>query len=87
MLFPQLALVLATGFTIEAAATPFRGEHGTALQNREVPASHVLHERQMSHWAHTWQKRQRLPRTAMLPMRIGLKQSNLDHAHNMLMEM
>lgn len=86
MLFSQLSLVLATGLAIGAVATPFPGQHGSALSSRDVPSSHVLHERQMPHWARTWQKKQRLPRSAKLPMRIGLKQANLDQAHDMLMD-
>ncbi len=55
-----------------------------------APASfkHVLHEkREMP--SSDWVKASRIESTAILPMRIGLTQNNLDNGkgHDMLMEM
>ncbi|KAK1766642.1 alkaline serine protease [Phialemonium atrogriseum] len=86
MLFRHLTIALATGLAIEAAATPLYGENGDTLEGRGVPSSHALHERQLPHWATTWQKRDRVPSSAVLPVRIGLKQSNLDQGRNMLLD-
>lgn len=50
-----------------------------------APASHVLHEKRDG--LHTkWQKRERLDKKAVLPMRVGLKQSNLHNAEELLMD-
>ena len=50
---------------------------------REV--NHVVHERR-DHSA-PWKRRDALDRDVVLPMRIGLRQSNLDKADDLLMEM
>ncbi|OAA66529.1 alkaline serine protease [Niveomyces insectorum RCEF 264] len=52
---------------------------------RTIPTTHALHERQPPHWSHTWQRTHRVPADAVLPMRIGLKQRNLDKGHDRLM--
>lgn len=49
------------------------------------PSSHVLHECRAETTRH-WEKRDRLKRDAVLPMRIGLQQGNLDKGHDLLME-
>jgi tripeptidyl-peptidase-1 len=48
------------------------------VSKREVPATHGLHERQNAHWGRQWAKRDRVSARALLPMRIGLVQRNLD---------
>lgn len=50
-----------------------------------VPANHVLHEKRHSH-SPFWTKRDRVAADAVLPMRIGLKQSNLDKLYDHLMD-
>lgn len=56
-----------------------------SVSARPAPSSHVLHEkRQMLH--SRWEKRDRVNSLARLPMRIGLTQSNLDDAHQHLMD-
>ncbi|CAK7270744.1 hypothetical protein SEPCBS119000_004243 [Sporothrix epigloea] len=52
---------------------------------RVIPDTHVLHERQPSSWARRWEPATRAPSDAILPMRIGLKQRNVDGGHNKLM--
>ncbi|TVY71195.1 Tripeptidyl-peptidase sed1 [Lachnellula suecica] len=47
--------------------------------------NHVIHERRDIP-ASSWEKRAAMPSTMQLPMRIGLKQSNLDKAHDLLMD-
>jgi len=55
--------------------------HGAVL-----PATHAVHEKRHSH-PRQWVKRDRLHSKAVLPMRIGLTQGNLDRAHDLLMNM
>jgi tripeptidyl-peptidase I len=52
-----------------------------------VPTTHTLHERVGQHWGRGWNNKKRLPRDAMLPMRIGLKQSNEDLGRERLADM
>lgn len=44
---------------------------------------HVVHERR-SGAPHGWIKRSRLQRNAVLPMKVGLKQSNLERGYEYL---
>jgi tripeptidyl-peptidase-1 len=57
-----------------------------ALSNA-APASikHALHEKRQNP-SLDWVKGARIEATAILPMRIGLTQSNLDKGHDLLME-
>lgn len=52
-----------------------------------VPKSHVLHEKRDATTSHQWVKREQIPSSAILPMRIGLKQQNLENGHDYLMDM
>ncbi|KUI69579.1 Tripeptidyl-peptidase sed1 [Cytospora mali] len=54
---------------------------------REIPATHVLHERHLSPISQRWTKKEKVSPEATLPMRIGLKQSNLQAGHDKLMEL
>ena len=47
---------------------------------------HVLHERR-DFEDETWIRRREVPAGKKLPVRIGMTQSNLDNAHDLLMEM
>lgn len=85
MLFRPLVVALGFGLALEALASPL--PHSDASRKREVPTTHALHERHTGSMANRWAKREKLPGTAILPMRIGLKQSNLDKGHDRLMEM
>lgn len=85
MLFQQfLSVLLGTLAAKEASASPLDGHHVQA--KRGVPSSHVLHERQLSHWSRTWEKKSKVKKSALLPMRIGLRQLNLQDGHDLLME-
>lgn len=50
-----------------------------------VPVNHVLHEKR-DEPSVFWVKRDRVAKDALLPMRIGLKQSNLHTLYDKLME-
>ena len=83
MLFRHIAAGLLGGLGTAVAAA------AVEPSRRQIPArsTHVLHERAMPHWESTWAKREPMPADAVMPMRIGLKQRNLDHGHNLLMDM
>jgi tripeptidyl-peptidase-1 len=59
----------------------------TTAENAAVPNSHVLHEKRNPSSSKHWMKRDKLSSTAILPMRIGLKQRNLHRGHEFLMDM
>ena len=48
------------------------------------PERYVVHEKRDGE-ARAWKRGNRLHSRATMPMRIGLKQSNLDKGHDMLM--
>jgi tripeptidyl-peptidase-1 len=58
-----------------------------AAFSNAAPASirHVMHEKRQTP-SSDWVKVARIEKTAILPMRIGLTQSNLDQGHDFLME-
>jgi tripeptidyl-peptidase I len=57
-----------------------------ALSNAAPAAiKHMMHEKRQSP-SSDWVKVARIESTAILPMRIGLTQSNLDKGHDLLME-
>lgn len=68
--------------TSSALASPV----SSGYVKRDVPGSHVLHERQLPHWSRTWEKKSKVKRSTVLPMRIGLRQVNLQEGHDLLME-
>lgn len=78
----SLLTALTAGLALKAVASPV-----TTPKRREVPSTHTLHERHASHWGNMWTKRTKVLAYATLPMRIGLKQSNLEAGHEKLMEM
>ena len=57
-----------------------------AYPSQPASARHVAHEKRAP-TSGAWQKRDRVDAKATLPMRIGLKQRNLDRGHDMLMDM
>lgn len=85
MLFHSLVAALGLGLALEVLASfPLLSE---ASRKREVPNTHAVHQRHTPRMVQQWAKRDKLPSTTILPMRIGLKQSNLDMGRNRLMEM
>lgn len=88
MLVRYLAAAFIGGLAIEAAASPVHSQQdATVAKKREIPASHAVHERHMPHWTYTWEEKRKVPSNALLPMRIGLKQANLEDGHDLLMDM
>lgn len=51
-----------------------------------APTSHVLHEKRSAEGTAAWLKRRSVPSGKSLPVRIGMTQSNLDHGHDLLMD-
>lgn len=84
MLMRSLVTVLASGLVLGTMASPITHSVGT---KREIPASHSLHERHLPQWGQQWVKKSKVPSSQIFPMRIGLKQHNLEAGHNKLMEM
>jgi tripeptidyl-peptidase I len=78
------------GLLLTATASPLTN-HGiterSPVTTREVPTTHVLHERQPEHWSAHWTKRARVPSQHILPMRIGIKHDDavLQLGHDRLM--
>lgn len=54
------------------------------IQAISIPSTHSLHEKRDT-TAKTWIKREKVARSAILPMKIGLQQSNLHLAESYLM--
>ncbi|WQF82591.1 Putative peptidase S53, activation domain, Sedolisin domain, peptidase S8/S53 domain superfamily [Colletotrichum destructivum] len=55
-------------------------------RDRVIPRTHELHQRQAPSVGQKWTKTQRLSDHVVLPVRIGLKQSNLEAGHDKLMD-
>ncbi|TVY25147.1 Tripeptidyl-peptidase sed1 [Lachnellula hyalina] len=87
MLLNTLVASLASGLVLGAFAGPLSHDYAGAKTKRVVPSSHSLHERHLPHWESQWTKRSKVPDTQILPMRIGLKQSNLEEGHDKLMDL
>jgi tripeptidyl-peptidase-1 len=58
-----------------------------SAKGRGIPSSHVLHERHENGHVGGWVKRELSGAEVTLPMRIGLRQSNVDAGHELLMDM
>jgi tripeptidyl-peptidase-1 len=56
-----------------------------AAQGAAVPSSHVVHEKRTQPMQ-TWVKRDRLSPKAIVPMRVGLTQRNLERVDEFLMD-
>lgn len=87
MLLESLVAALIAGLALETIAGPLSAEYPGAGIRREIPSSHTLHERHLPHWSREWTKRSKVPKSQILPMRIGLKQRNLEAGHDVLMDM
>lgn len=85
MLLRALVAILTDGLVLEAVAAPAAGN--ATPENRVIPKTHELHERHAPHVAQKWTKRSKPNNDIVLPMRIGLKQSNLGAGHDKLMDM
>ncbi|KAJ4856549.1 pro-kumamolisin, activation domain-containing protein [Trichoderma breve] len=75
----HILVLEAMGAAIDSLSSNKSAQSSKAsLTKREIPDSHRLHERQNSHWEGQWEKQIRVPANSLLPMRIGLVQSNID---------
>lgn len=68
--------VSSIAFVLALAAT---------AQGTTIPRSHVIHEKREV-TPSKWVKREKIPSSHVLPMRIGLKQRNLDRGYDFLMD-
>ncbi|KAI0598664.1 Pro-kumamolisin, activation domain-containing protein [Biscogniauxia sp. FL1348] len=89
MKFPGL-LCLAGLVRIGAVANPLY-RHGVdqidpTISKRSIPETHTRHEKRMVEQERSWTKVERAKSEALLPMRIGLKQTNLQSGHDLLMD-
>lgn len=87
MLFQSIIGALAASLILEVRSSPVTLEHHEIRMKREVPSSHRLHERHLDHWSQQWTKRSKVSDTQILPMRIGLKQYNIEAGYDKLMDM
>ena len=87
MLLQSLVAALASSLALEAIARPLSQEHTGVQKKRRVPSSHSLHERHLPQLSHQWTKKEKVSDTQILPMRIGLKQCNLEAGHDKLIDM
>ena len=69
----RLSLAILTAFAAYSATAPSLNTHHVVHEKHDVPMK-------------KWVKREALQPRGLLPMRIGLTQSNLDKGHAMLME-
>ncbi len=88
-------LLAAVGLLVAVAAGMGSGDAGanattapiSGRRRHAVPPSHVRHERQEPQHADGWVVRRPADPAALLPMRIGLRQPNVQRGHDKLMDM
>ncbi|KAI1266121.1 peptidase S8/S53 domain-containing protein [Xylariaceae sp. FL1019] len=89
MKFVSLLVILSLGAT-EAIANPVHRHSNQSISHepskRHVPHTHVSHEKRDVVQSRAWSKVERAKSDALLPMRIGLKQPNLESGHDLLMD-
>lgn len=79
-----LALVVAVILFHYAIASTLPS---SSQNDRDAPPSHVLHEWHERRHTEGWKVVEKAHRAATLPMRVGLRQSNIDKGHDLLMDM
>ncbi|KAI1488921.1 peptidase S8/S53 domain-containing protein [Biscogniauxia mediterranea] len=83
-------LCLAGLVNLEAVANPLYRHDveqiDPTISKRSIPETHTRHERRMVEQERSWEKVERARSEALLPMRIGLKQTNLQSGHDLLMD-
>ncbi|KAI1858042.1 uncharacterized protein JN550_012935 [Neoarthrinium moseri] len=87
------SLIYLLGLAVlKVSASPLLGHDVENLESspvrakRTIPETHIEHERQTLEHARRWGKIERPRSDAVLPMRIGLKQRNLQQGHDLLMD-
>ncbi|KAI0131101.1 protease S8 tripeptidyl peptidase I [Daldinia grandis] len=70
------------------AAPPFHQSSGAehSRLGRRIPDTHIQHEKRAPVQERSWTKLRRAVPDGILPMRIGLKQQNLQPGHDLLMD-
>lgn len=63
------------------------GSTSSRSHRREIPSTHSIHEQLAEGQPRAWLKKDKVSSSHTLPMRVGLKQSNLEEGHNRLMDM
>ena len=90
---PGILAAIASAIVLGAAAKlPFdhavRDAAPVARRTpRSIPGAYVTHERHRPGHTEGWARRELADAQAILPMRVGLTQSNLDRGHDLLMDM
>ncbi|XXG96353.1 hypothetical protein Hte_002635 [Hypoxylon texense] len=82
----NFALVASLAAVQVIAAPPFHNPHGSGSSKRSIPDTHIQHEKRTAVQARSWTKVERAVPDAVLPMRIGLRQQNLQSGHDLLVE-
>lgn len=85
-MYHQLITALLGALATHSALASPLAQGGHPKSKREIPSSHVLHERQLPHWSRTWEKKSSVRKSTLLPMRVGLRQVQLDEGHKLLMD-
>ncbi|KAK8095052.1 hypothetical protein PG997_001737 [Apiospora hydei] len=92
---PILVLFYSLALFISAVSLTPLHHHGldspgpdfSSSTKRAIPDDHVKHEKRTVEQGRRWVKLKRADARATLPMRIGLKQHNLEKGHDLLMDM
>ncbi|KAL7623689.1 hypothetical protein AAE478_005241 [Parahypoxylon ruwenzoriense] len=81
-------LVVSLAMLEALAAPPVHriSRSGGSRTRRSIPDTHIQHEKRSELQARSWTKVERAIPEALLPMRIGLKQQNLQSGHDLLMD-
>ncbi|KAI5928203.1 peptidase S8/S53 domain-containing protein [Camillea tinctor] len=83
-------LCLAGLVRLEVAANPLYRHDveqiDPSISKRSIPETHIQHERRTVEQEKSWAKVERARSEALLPMRIGLKHTNLQSGHDLLMD-
>ncbi|KAH8122416.1 subtilisin-like protein [Trichoderma asperelloides] len=86
MLPKSFSIAAIVIFLADTIAGPVSRDTVLNIPKRDIPNTHNLHERHISPLAHQWTKKEKIPRTVKLPMRIGLRQVNLAAGEEKLLE-
>ncbi|KAK8038492.1 tripeptidyl-peptidase sed1 [Apiospora rasikravindrae] len=81
--------LIISGVSLTPLPDSGRADSGPSFSpatRRAIPHDHVKHERRTVEQGRRWVKLKRADAQATLPMRIGLKQQNLEKGHDLLMD-
>jgi len=89
VLLLSIWLALVAIFPAASIGGPLFGHEPLSRDNERpsVPASHAIHERREIEHVEGWVWKERAGPGARVPVRIALQQSNLQQAHDKLMDM